>query len=70
MLLNTSLYTTLSVLLLSWLCPGRSTKIITNFIWPYLHQFFDNSHSLNNYKKPSKRPFSWYWSCLEAINIG
>jgi len=20
---------------------------VTNFIWPYLHQFFDNSHSLN-----------------------
>ena len=27
MLLNTSLYTTLSVLLLSWLCSGRSTKM-------------------------------------------
>ena len=27
MLLNTSLYTTLSVLLLSWLCSGRSTEV-------------------------------------------
>ena len=27
MLLNTSLYTTLSVLLSSWLCSGRSTKM-------------------------------------------
>ena len=25
---------------------------VTNFIWPYLYQFFDNSHSLNGYEKP------------------
>ena len=30
---------------------------VTNFIWPYLHQFFDDSHGLKSYRKPSKRPF-------------
>jgi len=30
---------------------------VTNFIWPYLHQFFDDSHGLNDYRKPLKRPF-------------
>jgi len=30
---------------------------VTNFIWPYLHQLFDNSHGLNGYVKPLKRPF-------------
>ena len=58
MLLNTSLYTTLSVLL------------VTNFIQPYLYQFFDDSHSLKSYGKPSKRPFDQCQSRLEAINIG
>jgi len=29
-------------------------RSITNFIQPYLHQFFDDSHSLKGYKKPSK----------------
>ena len=43
---------------------------VTNFIWPYLHQFFDNSHGLNSYGKPLKRPFNRYQSCLEAISIG
>ena len=43
---------------------------ITNFIWPYLYQLFNNSHGLNGYKKPSKRPFDRCQSCLEAINIG
>jgi len=43
---------------------------VTNFIWPYLHQFFDNSHSLNGYGKPLKRPFDQYQSNLEAISIG
>jgi len=33
---------------------------VTNFIWPYLHQFFIDSHSLNNYGKPLKRPFDKY----------
>ena len=43
---------------------------VTNFIWPYLHQFFDDSHGLNGYKKPLKRPFDRYQSRLEAISIG
>jgi len=32
-------------------------EYITNFIWPYLHQFFNDSHGLNSYKKLSKRLF-------------
>jgi len=32
--------------------------VVTNFIQPYLHQFFDNSHGTNGYKKPLKRPFN------------
>jgi len=47
----------------------REKGNVTNFIQPYLHQFFDNSHSLKGYRKPSKRPFNLYQSCLEAINI-
>jgi len=43
---------------------------VINFIWLYLHQFFDDSHSLKGYKKPLKRPFDRCQSCLEAINIG
>jgi len=43
---------------------------VTNFIWPYLHQFFDDSHGLNGYGKPLKRPFDRYQSRLEAISIG
>jgi len=49
--------------------PSRSS-FVTNFIWPYLHQFFIYSHSLNGYGKPLKRPFDIYQSCLEAINNG
>ena len=30
---------------------------VTNFIRPYLHQFFDDSHSLNGDGKPLKRSF-------------
>ena len=45
-------------------------RSVTNFIQPYLHQFFNNSHSLNNYGKPLKRPSDLCQSCLEAINIG
>jgi len=30
---------------------------VINFIWPYLNQFFDDSHSLNSYGKPLKRHF-------------
>jgi len=43
---------------------------ITNFIWPYLHQFFIDSHGLNGYGKPLERPFYLYQSRLEAISIG
>jgi len=35
-----------------------SRVIVTNFIWLYLHQFFDDSHSLNGYGKPLTRPFN------------
>ena len=45
-------------------------QLVTNFIWPYLYQFFDNSHSLNGYEKPLKRPFDQYQSCFEAISNG
>jgi len=45
-------------------------KTITNFIQPYLHQFFNDSHGLKSYGKPSKRPFDKCQSHLEAINIG
>jgi len=43
---------------------------VTNFIRPYLHQFFDDSHVLKASSKPLKRPFDQYQSRLEAINIG
>jgi len=43
---------------------------VTNFIRPYLHQFFDDSHGLNGCGKPLKRPFDRYQSRLEAISIG
>jgi len=33
---------------------------VTNFIWPYLHQIFNDSHSLNGTWKPLKRPFNQY----------
>ena len=42
---------------------------VTNFIRLYLHQFFGNSHGLNGYRKPLKRPFDQCQSRLEAINI-
>ena len=48
----------------------KQFNCVTNFIWPYLHQFFDDSHGLNGYGKPLKRPFDWYQSRLEAISIG
>ena len=44
--------------------------IVTNFIWPYLHQFFIDSHGLNGHGKPLKRPFDQYQSRLKAINNG
>ena len=44
--------------------------VVTNFSWPYLHQFFDDSHGLKGYGKPLERPFDICQLCLEAINIG
>jgi len=32
--------------------------VVTNFIWPYLHQLFIDSHGLNGHGKPLKRPFN------------
>ena len=43
---------------------------VTNFIQPYLYQFFNDSHGLNGYRKPSKRPVNLCQSHLETINIG
>jgi len=43
---------------------------VTNFIQPYLHQFFNDFHGLDTSLKPLKRPFDQYQSRLEAINIG
>ena len=37
---------------------GKRFDSITNFIWLYLYQFFNDSHSLNGYRKPLKRPFN------------
>jgi len=42
---------------------------VINFIWTYLYQFFDNFYGLNSSKKPLKRPFNWYQSHFEAINL-
>ena len=49
---------------------GSENLAVTNFIQPYLHQFFNDFYSLNDAKKPLRRPFGWYQSCLKAINIG
>ena len=43
---------------------------VTNFIQPYLHQFSIDSHGLNGYGKPLKRPFDQYQSRLEVISDG
>ena len=43
---------------------------VTNFIQPYLHQFSIDSHGLNGYGKPLKRPFDRYQSRLKAISNG
>jgi len=43
---------------------------VTNFIWPYLHQFFDDSHGLKASLKPLRRPFDKYQSHHKAINNG
>ena len=43
---------------------------VTNFIRSYLHQIFDDSHSLKASLKPLRRPFDQCQSRLEVINIG
>jgi len=43
---------------------------VTNFIWSYLRQFFDDSHGLKTSLKPLRRPFDRCQSRLEAINNG
>ena len=48
----------------------RHMEFVTNFIWPYLHQFSIDSHGLNGYGKPLKRPFDRYQLRLEAISNG
>jgi len=47
-----------------------SEIFVTNFIQLYLHQFFDDSHSLKASLKPLRRPFNLYQSRFEAINNG
>jgi len=44
--------------------------LVTNFIWSYLHHFFDDSHGLKASLKPLRRPFDRCQSRLEAINNG
>jgi len=43
---------------------------VTNFIWSYLHQFFNDSHNLKASLKPLRRPFDRCQSHLKAINNG
>jgi len=40
-------------------------EYVTNFIQLYLYQFFIDSHGLNGYRKPLKRPFDKYQSRLD-----
>ena len=47
-----------------------SYMFVTNFIWSYLHHFFDDSHGLKASLKPLRRPFDRCQSRLEAINNG
>ena len=47
-----------------------NSQTVTNFIWSYLHQIFDDSHGLKASLKPLRRPFDRCQSRLEAINIG
>ena len=49
---------------------GHNIQTVTNFIRPYLHQFPIDSHGLNGYRKPLKRPYDRYQSRLEVINNG
>ena len=62
LLLNTSIR-------LQWKLQSR-IQVVTNFIQPYLHRFFIDSHGINGYGKPLKKPFNRYQSCLEAIDNG
>ena len=48
----------------------RTAQNVTNFIWSYLHQFFDDSHGLRASLKPLKRPFNRCQLRLKAINNG
>ena len=48
----------------------NALESVTNFIRPYLYQFFYYSHGLKTSLKPLRRPFDRYQSRLEAINIG
>ena len=45
-------------------------QCVTNFIWSYLHQIFDNSYGLKTSLKPLRRPLDQCQSRLEAINNG
>jgi len=45
-------------------------KIVTNFIWSYLHQFFNDSHGLKASLKLLRKSFDRYQSRLEVINNG
>jgi len=47
-----------------------TNKFVTNFIWSYLYQLFDDSHGLKASLKPLRGPFNQYQSHLEAINNG
>jgi len=51
-------------------CCVKYTLFVTNFIRPYLHLFSIDSHGLNGYGKPLKRPFDRYQSRLKAISNG
>jgi len=49
---------------------GLNILYVTNFIWLYLHQFFDDSHGLNGTRKLLRRPFNKYHLHLKAISNG
>jgi len=38
--------------------PCEELSSVTNFIWSYLHQIFNDSHGLITSLKPLKRPFN------------
>ena len=58
------------VLYLTDLMSAKCIPYVTNFIWSYLHHFFNDSHGLKASLKPLKRPFDRCQSRLEAINNG